>query len=250
LGLRVVNDPGGVYNQIMEIIHRHDWQVSPAEAIAIQKELAAEVRRTGDINALRYIAGVDISVNRWAKTGVGAVVVLNYPGLEVVETSVVTDRIGFPYVPGLLSFRESPLILAACEKLTVTPDIIIVDGQGIAHPRRMGLASHLGLCLDVPTIGCAKSRLCGRHVEPGNEAGSFTDLVDGGEVIGAVLRTRTGVKPVHVSIGHRIDLVGAIDWVLKCCRGYRLPEPTRLAHQAAGGNLKPTISTPMVENYK
>jgi deoxyribonuclease V len=234
----------------MEIIRRHGWQVSPAEAVKIQVALAGEVSQVGNIENPRYIAGVDISVNRWAKTGTGAVVVLSYPELEVVETRVVTDRIGFPYVPGLLSFRESPLVLAACTKLTVTPDIIMVDGQGIAHPRRMGLASHLGLCLDVPTIGCAKSRLCGRHAELGNEAGSYTDLLDGDEVIGAVLRTRTGVKPVYVSIGHRIDLAGAIDWVLKCCRGYRLPEPTRLAHQAAGGNLKPTISTPVVESYK
>jgi deoxyribonuclease V len=231
----------------MEIIRRHDWQVSPAEAVKIQAALASEVSRTGSIENPRYIAGVDISVNRWEKTGIGAVVVLSYPGLEVVETRVVTDRIGFPYVPGLLSFRESPLILAACEKLTVTPDIIMVDGQGIAHPRRMGLASHLGLLLGVPTIGCAKSRLCGRHILPGNEAGSYSDLVDRNEVIGAVLRTRTGVGPIYVSIGHKIDLAGAIHWVLKCCRGYRLPEPTRLAHQAAGGNLKPTTGTAVTE---
>jgi deoxyribonuclease V len=241
---------GNVYNHYMDIVRMHDWQVSPAEAVKIQAALAGEISRTGNIENPRYIAGVDISVNRWEKTGTGAVVVLSYPGLEVVETRVVNDRVGFPYVPGLLSFRESPLILAACEKLTLVPDIIMVDGQGIAHPRRMGLASHLGLLLGVPTIGCAKSRLCGHQVAPGNEAGSYSDLVDRNEVIGAVLRTRTSVEPIYVSIGHKIDLVGAIEWVLKCCRGYRLPEPTRLAHQAAGGNLKPTTGTAVVEGHQ
>jgi deoxyribonuclease V len=222
----------------MRIVRRHDWRVSTSEARGIQMDLAGEVTRTGGITKPRLIAGVDISVNRWAKTGTAAVVVLSYPGLEPVEVKVVTDSLNFPYVPGLLSFREAPLILAACEELTVTPDLLMVDGQGIAHPRRMGLASHLGLCLDIPTIGCAKSRLCGSHDEPGNERSSYAELLGNGEVIGAVVRTRTGVKPVYVSIGHKIDLPTAIHFVLECCRGYRLPEPTRLAHQAAGGNLK------------
>ncbi len=222
----------------MQIFRRHDWRMTTAEAIKLQKELAGEVSRTGSITNPRLIAGVDISVNRWAKTGTAAAVVLGYPTLEPVEIKVVTDRLNLPYIPGLLSFREAPLILAACEELTVTPDILMVDGQGIAHPRRMGLASHLGLFLDIPAIGCAKSRLCGRHDEPGNEAGSYAELLDNGEVIGAVVRTRTSVKPVYVSIGHKVDLPAAIHWVLTCCRGYRLPEPTRLAHQAAGGNLK------------
>jgi len=222
----------------MEVVRLHEWQVSNARAMEIQVNLAAQVSRAGEVASPRLIAGVDISVNRVIGTGTGAVVVLSYPELDLVETRVVTDRLEFPYVPGLLSFRESPLILAACEKLDTAPDLIMVDGQGIAHPRRIGLASHLGLFLDVPAIGCAKSRLCGRHDVPGVEAGSCADLVDGGGVIGAVLRTRTGVKPVYVSIGHKIDLPAAIHWVLKCCRGYRLPEPTRLAHLAAGGILK------------
>ncbi len=217
--------------------------MTAAEAIKLQKELAGEVSRTGNITSPRLIAGVDISVNRWAKTGTVAVVVLGYPGLEIVEMKVVTDHLEFPYVPGLLSFREAPLILAACEELTAMPDILMVDGQGIAHPRRIGLASHLGLFLDIPTVGCAKSRLCGGHDEPGNEAGSYTELMDNGEVIGAVLRTRTNVKPVYVSIGHKIDLPTAVRLVLGCCRGYRLPEPTRLAHQAAGGNLKADVKS-------
>ena len=129
-------------------------------------------------------------------------------------------------------------MLAACEKLAVTPDLILVDGQGIAHPRRMGLASHLGLFLNTPTIGCAKSRLCGSHKEPGVETGSCAELVDNGEAIGAALRTKLGANPVYVSIGHKVDLKTAIHWVLECCRGYRIPEPLRLAHLAAGGNLR------------
>ncbi len=217
--------------------------MSPSDAIKLQKELAAEVSRTGAITAPHTVAGVDISVNRWAKTGTAAVVVLNYPELELVEVKVITDSLTFPYVPGLLTFREAPLILAACEELAVTPDLIMVDGQGIAHPRRIGLASHLGLFLDIPTVGCAKSRLCGSHEEPGNERGNCAELTDNGEVIGAVVRTRTGVKPVYVSIGHKSDLDSAIAMTLGCCQGYRLPEPTRLAHMAAGGHLQAGIKS-------
>ena len=137
-------------------------------------------------------------------------------------------------LPGLLSFRELPLALEAFEKLVATPDLILVDGQGLAHPRRLGLASHLGLLLDTPTIGCAKSRLCGNCEEPDSASDSRTDLMDNGEVIGAVLRTKTAVKPVYVSIGHRVDLEAAVHWVLACCRGYRIPEPLRAAHRLAG----------------
>lgn len=222
--------------------HWHSWQVSLAQALAIQRNLAAQVSRTNEVTTPRLIAGVDISVPRTGGMATGAVVILNYPELSLVETSMVEGRLDFPYVPGLLSFRESPLILAACQQLTLTPDLILVDGQGIAHPRRLGLASHLGLWLDTPTIGCAKSRLCGHHDEPGNNPGSYAEVVDRDETIGAALRTRPGVKPVYVSIGHKIDLEAAIYWVLQCCRGYRLPEPTRLAHLAAGGNLEQKIA--------
>jgi deoxyribonuclease V len=218
----------------MEIARRQDWCVTPVRAREIQLELAAQISRAGAVTSPGLIAGVDVSVNRLARTGTAAAVVLSYPGMEVVETARVTARVEFPYVPGLLTFREAPLILAACEKLRVTPGLVIVDGQGIAHPRRIGLAAHLGLCLGVPTIGCAKSRLIGEYEEPGSEAGSYAELRENGEVIGAVVRTRIGVKPVYVSIGHRIDLAGAIKWTLACCRGYRLPEPTRRAHLAAG----------------
>ena len=231
-----------VYNHCMQIVRMHSWNVSTKEAREIQEKLASQVSRECKVNNPRLIAGVDISVNRFSKTGRGAVVVLSYPTLEIVETSVVTDSITFPYIPGLLSFREMPLLLAAFEKIKNTPDLVLVDGQGIAHPRRIGLASHLGLVLNIPTIGCAKSRLCGEHDVTGMKAGSYTGLKDSGEVIGAVLRTRDGVRPVYVSIGHMIDLPSAVHWVEACCRGYRLPEPTRLAHQAAGGNLKETKS--------
>ena len=223
----------------MKVERLHGWQVSIAEASGIQMSLSAQVSRSGEVTAPRFIAGVDIAVNKEEGMATGAVVVLNYPELELVETKVVNGKLDFPYIPGLLSFRESPLILAACERLTLTPDLILVDGQGLAHPRRMGLACHLGLFLNTPTIGCAKSRLCGSHGEPGAEPGSYAELMDKDEVIGAALRTKLGVKPVYVSIGHKVDLQTAIRWVPKCCRGYRLPEPTRLAHLAAGGNLKP-----------
>ena len=223
----------------MKVEKLHDWQVSISQAKDIQTRLAALVSRSTEVSAApRFIAGVDISVDREKGTATGAVVVLSYPELELAETKVVNGKLDFPYVPGLLSFRESPLILTVCEKLTLTPDLILVDGQGMAHPRRMGLACHLGLFLNTPTIGCAKSRLCGSHEEPGAEMGSYTEVIEGGEVIGVALRTRPGVKPVYVSTGHKVDLQTAIRRVLECCRGYRLPEPNRLAHLAAGGNLK------------
>jgi deoxyribonuclease V len=196
------------------------------------------VSKTCAVIAPRYIAGVDISVGKTGKIATGTVVVLSYPELEIVEIKTARGNLGFPYIPGLLSFRELPLTLAAFEKLNVTPDLVLVDGQGVAHPRRFGIASHLGLFLDIPTIGCAKSLLCGDCIEPDTESGSYAEVIDKDETIGVALRTRSGVKPVYVSIGHKTDLHTAIQWVLKCSRGYRLPEPTRLAHQAAGGNLE------------
>ena len=217
----------------------HSWQVSTAQASEIQKRLAAQVSRGSELVAPRFIAGVDISGERAQGEAAGAVVVLRYPELKPVETKVITGKLDFPYIPGLLSFREAPLILAACEKLSITPDLLLVDGQGIAHPRRFGLASHLGLLLNLPTIGCAKSLLCGIHKTLGAEPGSYAEVIDRDETIGAALRTKLGVKPIYVSIGHKVDLQTAVHWVMNCCRGYRLPEPTRLAHLAAGGNLVP-----------
>jgi deoxyribonuclease V len=217
--------------------------MSPAQALELQAKLSVQVSRTNELVSPRFIAGVDISVDRERGMGRGAVVVLSYPELEIAEVQTVEDRIDFPYVPGLLSFREAPITLAACARLDITPDLVLVDGQGIAHPRRLGLASHLGLFLDTPTIGCAKSRLCGAHGTPDDEAGSYAELKDGNETIGAVLRTKSGTNPIYISIGHKVDLESAVYWAMQCCRGYRLPEPTRLAHLAAGGALKRDSTT-------
>jgi deoxyribonuclease V len=167
-----------------------------------------------------------------------AVVVLAFPSLEPVEESVVEQPCRFPYVPGLLAFREGPSILAAFRRLRARPDLLIFDGQGIAHPRRFGIAAHIGVLLDLPAIGCAKSRLTGTHGEPGPARGAWAPLVERGETIGAVLRTREGVKPVYVSVGHRLGLETALGLVLRCGGGCRLPEPTRRAHRAAGDWLK------------
>lgn len=223
----------------MKVKRLHSWQLSVAQAQDLQRQLAGQVLKQGEVTNPQFIAGVDISTERGQAMATAAVVVLNYPELKLVETRIIEDKLGFPYIPGLLSFRESPLILTACEQLTITPDLILADGQGLAHPRRFGIASHLGLLLDTPAIGCAKSLLCGTHRTPEAETGSYADIIDKGEIIGVALRTRPGTSPVYVSIGHKVDLAMAIRWVLNCCRGYRIPEPLRLAHLAAGGNLKP-----------
>ena len=240
--LKVVKKLSSRYNRGVKVKKLHSWQISIDQALDLQRRLAAQVSRDNEVTTPHFIAGVDISVGRAQGMATGAVVVLSYPELELVETQVAQGKLDFPYIPGLLSFRESPLTLTACERLSITPDLILVDGQGVAHPRRFGLASHLGLFWDKPTIGCAKSLLCGSHELPGIEPGSYAEVIDRGEIIGAALRTRPGVKPVYVSVGHMVDLQTAIYWVLKCCRGYRLPEPTRLAHLAAGGNLRPEKS--------
>jgi deoxyribonuclease V len=221
----------------MRVHELHGWDVSPAQAREIQSNLSRRVITEDGVIDPRLVAGIDISAPDAEGVARGAVVVLGYPEFGIVEAKVVEGKIAFPYIPGLLSFRESPLILAACERLRNVPDIVLIDGQGIAHPRRFGLASHVGLLLDLPAIGCAKSILCGQHQPVGEEAGSIAELFHKGELIGAALRTRSGVKPVYVSVGHKIDLASALQWVTNCCRGYRLPEPTRLAHLAAAGML-------------
>jgi deoxyribonuclease V len=221
----------------MVVRELHEWQVGVGQAREIQMSLAKQVIADNKVIVPRLIAGIDISSPDAQGIARGAVVILEYPDLDIVEAKEAQGKITFPYIPGLLSFRESPLILAACEKLCNVPDLILIDGQGVAHPRRFGLASHVGLCLDLPTVGCAKSILCGQHGPVGEEAGSHAELLDNGELIGAALRTKSGVKPVYVSVGHKIDLASALQWVLNCCRGHRLPEPTRLAHLAAGGML-------------
>ncbi len=221
----------------MHVQGLHDWDVSVQQAMEIQRRLAKMVVTQNDIQNPRLIAGVDVSVNRLGEA-TAAAVVLSYYELNVVESAVAKGKVNFPYIPGLLSFREVPLTLEVCKKLTSSPDLVMVDGQGIAHPRRLGLASHLGLFLKVPTIGCAKSPLFGKYQLPSDAQGSYNEITDGeGNVIGAVLRTKFGVKPLFISVGHKIGLVSAIHWVLQCCRGYRLPEPTRLAHLASKGLL-------------
>jgi len=229
---------GRQYNQAMPVQQVHSWKVTTAEARAIQLKLAGLVSRKNEVSRPKLVAGVDISAPRFQGKVRGTVVVLSYPELEVVEIGAVEQTVDFPYIPGLLSFRESPVILAAYEKLRSKPDLVLVDGQGIAHPRRFGIASHLGILLDVPTIGCAKSLLCGTFGSLGPEAGSAAEIGHEGEVVGMALRTKANVRPVYVSIGHKVDLTAAVSWVSNCCRGYRLPEPTRLAHQAASGNLR------------
>jgi deoxyribonuclease V len=230
--------------QDMRVQALHGWEVSVARAKEIQLSLAKRVVTESEVINPRLVAGIDISAPDAQGVAKGAVVVLRYPEFSIVEVEVVEGKITFPYIPGLLSFRESPLILATCEKLGNVPDLILIDGQGIAHPRRLGLASHVGLFLDLPTIGCAKSILCGQHRPVGEEVGSHAELLDNGELIGAALRTKSGVRPIYVSVGHKIDLASALQWVIKCCRGYRLPEPTRLAHLAAGGMLTSELSCP------
>ena len=207
---------------------RHRWDVSPDEAIAIQRRLRAGLARGEQItlDQIHTVAGVDAS---YRETGRAAIAVFSFPDLELLEEVTATRETPFPYIPGLLAFREGPVALAAYERLTIQPDLLLFDAHGYAHPRRMGLASHLGVYLNRPSIGCAKSRLTGKHEEPGPEPGAWSPLVSRGEEIGRVVRTKAGVKPIFVSVGYRITLPLAVEVVLRCVRGYRLPEPTRIA---------------------
>lgn len=210
---------------------------SPKEAIKIQKKLAAKVIEENQFDKINYIAGVDISnvIFKPDKNQLyAAVVVLSFPDLEFVEKVTYSDTTNFPYIPGLLAFRESPLIIRALEKLKTKPDVIIVDGHGIAHPRKLGIASHIGVLTGYPTIGCAKSILVGTPEGIlSSKKGNYVHLVWDGEIIGNVVRTKDNVAPVYVSIGHKITLKKATEIVLACAKKYRLPEPTRLAHQYA-----------------
>lgn len=210
----------------------HKFDLSPREAIALQNQLRTRVLAEDRLGTVRTVAGVDAGLVD-ARTMRAAVVVMTFPGLEISAQAVAHRRIGFPYVPGLLSFREIPAIMAALEGLDRMPDLILCDGQGYAHPRRFGIASHLGVILDRPSIGVAKSRLIGSHGEVSARRGEWQPIVDAGETIGAVLRTRTAVRPVYVSIGHRVSLLTAIDYVLRCATRYRLPEPSRAADRMA-----------------
>ena len=207
----------------------------PQDARRLQMKLAAHVIRENRLGTLKTVAGIDVGMK--GDRVCAAVVVLNFPKLDIAAQSTATRRVTYPYIPGLLSFREGPVILDALDRLDLKPDLLICDGQGIAHPCRLGIASHIGLLSDYPSIGCAKSRLCGQYQEPDAERGSHLPLMDHEETIGAIVRTRTGVKPVFVSIGYRVDLKTSIDVVLGCCKGYRLPETTRKAHRLASDVL-------------
>ncbi len=212
---------------------QHPWDVSVEEAIAIQQRLRPLIQESQSIalDQVRTVAGVDAS---YRDVGQAAIVVFSFPALEIVDQATATRESVFPYVPGLLSFREGPVVLDAMEKLRVQPDLLIFDGQGYAHPRRFGLACHLGLYLDRPSIGCAKTRLIGTYQEPGPRKGDCSPLLDEGETIGMVVRTRPHTNPLFVSVGYKIDLPTAVEAVLRCVRGYRLPETTRAADHLAG----------------
>jgi deoxyribonuclease V len=217
----------------------HNWNLSYSRAREVQADLACKVEYMRLKKGPKLIAGIDCAFSRDGERIFAVVVVLRPPQFELAETVSASRKVTFPYIPGLLSFREAPVCLAAIEKLQTSPEVFIIDGQGIAHPRRLGLAAHLGLFLDQPTIGCAKSRLTGTYEEPPLEKGGYSLLKDEkskqntqSEIIGAVVRTRTNVKPVFVSVGHKCLLEDAIRVVLDCAVKYRLPEPTRLAHQA------------------
>ncbi|MEW6331394.1 MAG: deoxyribonuclease V [Pseudomonadota bacterium] len=212
---------------------RQAWPTGITEARAIQESLRGKVVARDRLGKIRTVAGIDVGFEKDGTVTRAAVVVLDFPGLAPVEQAVARRPTCFPYVPGYLSFREVPAVLAAMKKLRTRPDLLLCDGQGVAHPRRFGLACHLGLLLDIPSIGVAKSRLIGTHGDVPEQKGGWTALEDDGEVIGAVLRTRAGVKPVYVSAGHRISLATAIDYVLRCTTRYRLPETTRHAHRLA-----------------
>lgn len=217
----------------MKINQRHDWPLTAEEAAKIQQELASEVITEDRLDSVQYVAGVDVGFEESGSLTRAAVAVLSFPDLQLQEHTIAYRPTTFPYIPGFLSFREVPAVIDALEKVTIYPNLILCDGQGIAHPRRLGIACHLGLLIDVPTIGVAKSLLIGRYKQLADERGAWQPLVDKGETIGAVLRTRTGVKPVYVSSGHRIALPTAIDYVMRCTPKYRLPETTRWADKLA-----------------
>ncbi len=207
----------------------HSWRVTPAEARRIQNELRARIELRDRLGPVRMIAGADVALDLVRRRAIAGVIVFRFPGMEEVERASAVRPLTFSYVPGLLSFREAPALLAAFARLRHSPDLLFFDGHGYAHPRRFGIACHLGLLLDRPAIGCAKSLLIGEHQEPALAAGSHAPLFDDGETIGAVLRTRNRVKPVYISIGHRISLDRAVEFTLAATDGFRIPRPTRLA---------------------
>jgi len=214
----------------MNIPLLHPWKVSPPEAVQIQEKLRKKLRLRPPRTPLKTIAAGDVSYSRMDDITYAAFLLFTYPDLTPLESASAKGRTPFPYIPGLLTFREAPILLEAFSRLKTRPDLILTDGQGIAHPRSMGIAAHIGLVLNLPAIGCAKSRLIGSHEESGLERGKAVPLIDGGRTVGMVLRTREGVRPVYVSPGHKMDIETSVKIVLSLCRGYRIPEPLRQAH--------------------
>ncbi|MDY7021352.1 MAG: deoxyribonuclease V [Cyanobacteriota bacterium] len=226
----------------MKIQHPETWPETVDAAILIQEQLKSLVVTTDELKSIQYVAGVDVGFFDNYTISQAAVAMLSFPNLQLQEQAISQRQTTFPYLPGFLSFREIPVILDALEKLTITPDLIICDGQGIAHPKRFGLACHLGILIDVPTIGAAKSKFIGTYQELAAERGSWQPLMDNGEVIGAVVRSRTNVKPLYVSPGHRISLETAIDYILQCTPKYRLPETTRWADYLASQSNRSNVT--------
>lgn len=218
---------------MIRLHHAHAWDVTPKRARELQLELARLVETRDRLGVIRRVAGVDVGFDKANGLTRAAVAVLAFPQLDPIEDALATCPTRFPYVPGLLSFREAPAILAALERLAEPPDLLLCDGQGIAHPRRFGIACHLGILTDLPSIGVAKTRLVGTHAEPGPARGAWTVLEHHGEAIGAVLRSRAGTKPIFVSPGHRVSLARAVELVMACTTRYRLPETTRRADRLA-----------------
>lgn len=217
----------------MKINPSHPWTQTAEEATVIQQKLRSQVITEDRLEEVQYVAGVDVGFEDNYAITKAAVVVLSFPDLQLVEKAIARRSTSFPYIPGFLSFREIPTILEALKELTIVPNLIMCDGHGIAHPRRFGIASHLGVLIDLPTIGVAKSLLVGKHQEVLSDKGQWQSLADKGETVGAVLRSRTNVKPIYISIGHRISLPTALDYVLRCTPKYRLPETTRWADKLA-----------------
>jgi deoxyribonuclease V len=213
---------------ILKYLNLHSWEVSPQEAIKIQKDLKSNISLKKSFSKIDKVAGADVSY--YKNKMIAGIVILKFPQLEIIEKKSLVSSVNFPYISGLLTFREGPSLLGVFKKIKTTPDVILFDGQGIAHPRRMGLATHLGLFLNKPTIGCAKSRLSGKYTSVGEEKGDYALLKEDEEILGAVLRTRKRVKPIFVSPGYKIDLPNSIEIVLKCIVKYRLPLPVREAH--------------------
>jgi len=213
----------------------HSWPTDVASALEVQETLRSRVIREDALAAVRYVAGVDVGFEDKGRTTRAAVAVLEFPGLALHDQAISRSPTRFPYIPGYLSFRELPAVLLALDQLAVMPDLLLCDGQGLAHPRRFGLACHLGVVTDIPSVGVAKSRLIGVHDELPPEKGQWLPLMHKGETIGAVVRSRSKVSPLYVSLGHRISLPTAIDYVLRCTTRYRLPETTRWAHRLASG---------------